>query len=196
MKNLVEKEAAAARIRLIVMGVLMLIGVFYLLFCLYDIQVKQTRTFKSAQEFHSLRRVRLPATRGKILDRNGIVLADNKPSYCVSIYLEEMRQKGAWTNTINHVAERLAEISEIVGVPCEVDREGIWAHIRRRRAIPMVAFRGLDDVAVARLSENAKHIRGVDISVQGTKIPHLFCSFFHIPISNYFVFDSHKTFIM
>ncbi len=170
MKNLVEKEAAAARIRLIVMGVLMLIGVFYLLFCLYDIQVKQTRTFKSAQEFHSLRRVRLPATRGKILDRNGIVLADNKPSYCVSIYLEEMRQKGAWTNTINHVAERLAEISEIVGVPCEVDKEGIWAHIRRRRAIPMVAFRGLDDVAVARLSENAKHIRGVDISVQAERV--------------------------
>ena len=170
MKNLVEKEAAASRIRLCIMGVILLLGVIYLLSCLYDIQVEQTRTFESAQEFHSLRRVRLPATRGKILDRNGIVLADNKPSYCVSIYLEEMRQKGAWTNTINYVAERMNEISKIVGVPCEVDKDGIWAHIRRRRAIPLVAFRGLDDVAVARLSENAQHMRGVDISVQAERV--------------------------
>ena len=170
MKNLVEKEAVASRIRLCILGGIVLIGLTYLLSCLYDIQVEQTRAFKSAQEFHSLRRVRLPATRGKILDRNGNVLADNKPSYCVSIYLEEMRQKGAWTNTINYVAERLGDISNIVGVPCEVDKDGIWAHIRRRRAIPLVAFRGLDDVAVARLSENSKQMRGVDISVQAERV--------------------------
>jgi penicillin-binding protein 2 len=170
MKSLVEREAAASRIRIIILGVIMLLGLGYLLFCLHNIQIEQTRAFASAQEFHSLRRVRLPATRGKILDRNGIVLADNKPSYCVSVYLEEMRQKGAWTNTINFVAERLDEISEIVGVPCEVDKDIIWTHIRRRRAIPLVAFRGLDDVAVARLSENAKHIRGIDISVQAERV--------------------------
>lgn len=170
MKNLVEKEAAASRIRLLIVGVISLIGLVYLLFCLHDIQVVQTREFESEQEFHSLRRVRLPATRGKILDRNGVVLADNKPSYCVSIYLEEMRQKGAWTNTINYVVSQLAVISEVVGVPCEIDEDDIWAHIRRRRAIPLVAFRGLDDVAVARLSENAKHMRGVDLSVQAERV--------------------------
>lgn len=170
MKSLVEREAAASRIRIIVLGVLMLLGLIYLLYSLYSIQIVQTREFASAQEFHSLRRVRLPATRGKILDRNGVVLADNKPSYCVSVYLEEMRQKGAWTNTINYVAARLDEISEIVGQPCEVNKDVIWSHIRRRRAIPLVAFRGLDDVAVARLSENAKHIQGVDISVQSERV--------------------------
>lgn len=170
MKNLIEKEATSARIRLIVLGVLMFIGLTYLMICLYNIQVTQNSEFESEQEFHSLRRVRLPATRGKILDRNGTVLADNKPSYCVSIYLEEMRQKGAWTNTINYVAERLEEISEIAGVPCEIDKDDIWAHIRRRRAIPLVAFRGLDDVAIARLSENAKHLQGVDLSVQAERV--------------------------
>ena len=170
MKNLVEKEAAASRIRLLIFGIIVLLGIVYLWFCLYDIQVVQTRAFESAQDYHSLRRVRLPATRGKILDRNGVVLADNKPSYCVSIYLEEMRQKGAWTNTINYVAGRLDEISKVVGVPSEVDKEGIWAHIRRRRAIPLVAFRGLDDVAVARLCENQIQMRGVDISVQAERV--------------------------
>lgn len=170
MKNLVEKEATATRIRLLIFGMIMLLGIGYLMLSLYDIQVKQNEAFESEQEFHSLRRVRLPATRGKILDRNGVVLADNKPSYCVSIYLEEMRQKGAWTNTINFVAKRLDEISQIVNVPCEIDKDDIWSHIRRRRAIPLVAFRGLDDVAVARLSENAMHVRGVDISVQAERV--------------------------
>src|SRR4029077_3951818 len=43
-------------------------------------------------ETQSFRTVRIPAVRGKILDRNGAVLAENRPTYNVSLYLEELRR--------------------------------------------------------------------------------------------------------
>ena len=35
---------------------------------------------------------RIPAVRGKILDRNGTALAENRPTYNVSLYLDELRK--------------------------------------------------------------------------------------------------------
>ena len=35
--------------------------------------------------------MRIPAVRGKILDRNGVTLAENRPTYNVSLYLDELR---------------------------------------------------------------------------------------------------------
>ena len=34
--------------------------------------------------------MRIPAVRGKILDRNGLALAENRPTYNISLYLEEL----------------------------------------------------------------------------------------------------------
>ncbi len=39
----------------------------------------------------SYRSVRLPAVRGRILDRQGVILAESRPSYNVNLYLEELR---------------------------------------------------------------------------------------------------------
>ena len=43
-------------------------------------------------ETQSFRTVRIPAVRGRILDRNGMALAENRPTYNVSLYLEELRK--------------------------------------------------------------------------------------------------------
>ena len=50
------------------------------------------REYQANLETQSFRTVRIPAVRGKILDRNGITLAENRPTYNVSLYLEELRQ--------------------------------------------------------------------------------------------------------
>lgn len=86
----------AERLRFGAFSVVMLLGIVYLVAALYQIQVTDTVQYSDAQDAHSFRRVRLPATRGRILDRNGVVLADNKPSYCVALYIEELRKPGGW----------------------------------------------------------------------------------------------------
>ncbi len=170
MSNLAEKAAAAAGWRLLWLGLLMALGMGYLVFVLYGIQIRDTRTYASAQEMHTFRRVRLPATRGRILDCRGRVVADNRPSFCISLYIEEMREPGPWSNTVNRVDGMIDKLSQFLDSPRIVDRDGIWAHIYRRRAIPLVAFDGLCDRAVARFSENAGKFPGADISVRAERV--------------------------
>lgn len=160
----------AERLRFGAFSVVMLLGIVYLLAALYQIQVTDTVQYSDAQDAHSFRRVRLPATRGRILDRNGVVLADNKPSYCVALYIEELRKPGGWENTVTHVDTLVDDLSRIVDKPREVDRDDIWAHIKRRRPIPLFAFTGLDDGQMARLAEWPGALPGTDIYVGSERV--------------------------
>jgi len=59
---------------------------------LWWVQIVSSREYKANLEMQSFRTVRIPAVRGKILDRNGEVLAENRPTYNVSLYPEELRK--------------------------------------------------------------------------------------------------------
>lgn len=50
-------------------------------------------TYVAQSQRQSLRRIVRPGIRGKILDRNGVVLADNKPMYSAVLYLGELRDE-------------------------------------------------------------------------------------------------------
>ena len=69
-----------------------LVGLGILLAGLWWVQIVSVRDFQAHLEMQSFRTVRMPAVRGKILDRNGVVLAENRPVYDVSLYLEELRK--------------------------------------------------------------------------------------------------------
>jgi len=71
-------------------AVLVLGGLGVLLAGLWWVQVVSAREYQANLETQSFRTVRIPAVRGKILDRNGFVLAENRPTYNVSLYLEEL----------------------------------------------------------------------------------------------------------
>ena len=64
-------------------------GLAILLAGLWWVQVVRSRHYVEDQRNQTYRTVRVPAPRGKILDRNGTVLAQNRPNYSVSLYLED-----------------------------------------------------------------------------------------------------------
>jgi penicillin-binding protein 2 len=68
-------------------------GLFILLAGLWWVQVVSAREYQGHLETQSYRTVRLPAMRGKILDREGRVLAENRPSYNLSLYLDDLRKQ-------------------------------------------------------------------------------------------------------
>lgn len=70
-------------------------GVVVLLAGLWWVQVVRSRHFVEGQRTQSYRTVRVPAPRGKIYDRNGAVLAENRPSYNVTLFLEDPRWRQA-----------------------------------------------------------------------------------------------------
>ncbi len=67
-------------------------GLLVLLAGLWWVQIVSARKYESHLETQSYRSVRIPAVRGKILDRNGRVLAENRPRYNLGLYLDDLRK--------------------------------------------------------------------------------------------------------
>ncbi len=164
-RDLFEEESWRVRI---LFGC-MLAGFAVLLIVLWHMQVTRGKSYQHDLMQQSVRRVRTPGIRGRIFDRNGTCLADNRPSYCIAMYLEEMRQTGRWTNTISHVDAAINNLSRVLGRPRQITLDDIQTHIKKRLPLPLLAWRDLDDSALARFSENAANLPGVDIYTEAVR---------------------------
>ncbi|MCL1856123.1 MAG: penicillin-binding protein 2 [Kiritimatiellaeota bacterium] len=164
------KVIAAERWRLVAVAAAMAGGLLFLGASLWSVQVVSGAELARAQDEYSLRRLRLPSVRGRIVDRKGEVLAENRPSYCVAVYVEELRKRGAWSNTVNAISGRIDELAGIVGRAPEVSARDVEMHLARRRAMPLLAWRGLDDRALARFAEHPSGLAGADIYVQPERV--------------------------
>ncbi len=76
-----------------VITISVMVGMLVLLAGLWWVQVISYRHYAENLRAQAFRTVRIPAIRGKILDRNGAVLAENQPQYTLGIYLEELRDQ-------------------------------------------------------------------------------------------------------
>ena len=74
-------------------------GRFALLAGLWVVQIVCASRFEHNSQVQSLKRVGIPAIRGKILDRNEKVLAGNRPKYNAILYLEDLQAQFGETYT-------------------------------------------------------------------------------------------------
>lgn len=196
MKSIFSKKEAL-RVRFVFC--LMLMACFFLSGVLWKRQVAHGDHYQKNLEKQSIRRVRLSGIRGKIVDRNGFLLADNRPSYCIAIYLEELRQpnrvivsdrivqrmRTALAEALNvsrhdipysaalivaKVQRLLNELSARLGLPPEITGEQIYAHVQRRRPLPLLAWKDIDEGMLARWAEQAATIPGIDIYTRPIRI--------------------------
>jgi penicillin-binding protein 2 len=130
------------------------------------VQVVNASQYRTSLDRQSMRRVRVSGARGSIYDRNGVCLVDNRPSYCLAIYIEELRQPGRWDNTIDKVEAVIDRATVILKQRREVTRRDIRNHIRRRLPLPFLAWRDIDDVTLARWAEHSAEFPGVDIVIE------------------------------
>lgn len=156
-----DEERQRFRIRLLLLLALSAIGM--LLIMLFRMQIRSGADYEGSLSSQSMRRVRLPARRGRILDRTGIVLADNRPAYELALYLEEFRQPGAWSNTIQAVMKTLEDLADVIQAPVLISEDQVRAHIHRRLPLPLVVWRHLEAVQMARFAERHHNFAGIDI---------------------------------
>jgi penicillin-binding protein 2 len=92
-----------------VMAACILSGLGILLLGLWCVQVLCARRYQTTQINQSFRTVRIPAIRGRIFDANGVALAENRPSYNVNLYLDELRPyfQAAYSNNFVFVMRQL-----------------------------------------------------------------------------------------
>lgn len=152
------------RLRLLLAG--MWLALLFLAAALWRIQVVRAPEYRSSIDRQSARRVRVPAPRGIIFDRHGTILADNRACYDIVVYVEELRQPGAWDHTVDRVEAVVARVAERIRMPPRIGRDEIRAHIRRRLPLPLVLWQDVGPEAVARFEEHPEALPGVDIEAQ------------------------------
>lgn len=157
-----EKEM----LRLRLLGIMMFLAILVLLGFLWKIQVREGTKYEASHERQSVRRVRIPAMRGRIYDRNGECLADNRANYCVCVYLEELWVMGRSMSTINKVRAIVNAICAMTGAPAQVTDRQIAEHLHMRKPLPLVLWRGADENMLARVAEAGGQLPGVAITVE------------------------------
>jgi penicillin-binding protein 2 len=116
-------------VALVVLG-----GLGVLLAGLWWVQVVSARDYQDSLETQSYRTVRIPAVRGKILDRNGLALAENRPTYNISLYLEEL-SKPFSAACDKALAGAKAQIKQRIDQEQKVLKRSLKKEERRRLAL-------------------------------------------------------------
>jgi cell division protein FtsI/penicillin-binding protein 2 len=94
------------RIRLYLLACVIFGGFALLLFRLWDLQINRQDDFVAKLPITGRAYQRIPAPRGRLLDRNGVPLADNKASLEVGLNLAEVENYWKEENARKPPAER------------------------------------------------------------------------------------------
>ena len=149
-------QASLFKFRAIVAAIICLLLLAGLLFRLAWLQIVDYKHFSDLSENNRIRLMELPPTRGLIYDRNGVVLAENKPTFHLEIIPEQVDDMDA----------TLSGLSEIVSIS-ESELERFKEQLRVRRSFQRISLRTrLNEEEVARLAVNRHRFPGMDINAR------------------------------
>lgn len=152
--------------RIALLALVFTAGIAFLAASLRRVQVERYAVFSRDQVRQSVRRVQVPGARGRILDRNGVVLAENRASYCIAYYVEELRKRGRWQNTIDAVDADIDRLASVLGIPRVISAEAVASHVMQSLPMPLLAWRDVGQETLARWAEAVEAFPGVDVYVQ------------------------------
>jgi len=154
--------ASDAMFRLRILGGIITGGLMVLWLALFRIQVLNAEVYGSREQAQSLRRIRLPPSRGDIVDRHGVVLAQNRPSYDVVLYLDQLRSSKR-QDIYRLASSHLAVLAEVMNRPVTLTEREIRLHDQRRRPLPLTVWRNLPPPTQAAFAERAAQLPAVDL---------------------------------
>jgi len=142
------------------------IAVLYILLIirLGSLQVEGRSKYSKKIAIQSIRRVRIPASRGRLFSSDGKIIADNIPSYNIVFHLAEMRKFGR-TKTVNYIYECAEKISKAINRKLELTKNDIIKQMNLKPAIPITVFNNLTNRELALASEYTPPILGMEIIV-------------------------------
>lgn len=162
MRNQIKDQQAEQRLlfrRSLIAGLGMVALLVLLLARLVHLQVTSYQHYTMLSQENRVKLVALPPPRGLIYDRNGVVLAENRPSFRLVLTPEEVRD-------INDTLQRLGQIIELSESDLSRFRE-LLARMRRFEEIPLKLR--LTEEEVARFSIDRHHFPGVEVQAQPTR---------------------------
>ena len=156
------------RLRVAELALLMLAAAAILLRVLYVEQVESGESHRVAVSRQSIRRVRVPARRGRIFTSDLVTAAENRPVFNLVFYPEEMRL-GRRVRSIARMLEISHRIATALGRPNPLNRRLIERHLNYSPGLPLVVFPDLDERELAIALESSRQLRGVDVESGATR---------------------------
>ena len=146
------------------LGAVYLLGFLVLGSTLFRLQYMDAGEFKADLEQQNTRRIRVPGLRGRILDRNGAVLAECRPSHCIQCNIEDFQRRGGTQNTVAAVEEAVGRLAEKLHLarPADLTHDRIERHVKRASAMPLVLWEDVSDETFARFAEHAEEFPGFE----------------------------------
>ena len=146
-------EASLFRFRAMMAALIATLAVFLLLGRLYYLQSINYDHYSTLSQNNRVRLMAVAPTRGLIYDRNGVLIAENLPSYRLEIIPEEVDDMDA----------TLAGLRSFISFD-EEDLERFHSTLKRKRPFEGIALlTNLNDEQVARVAANRHRFPGVDI---------------------------------
>jgi penicillin-binding protein 2 len=148
-----RREARLVASRALVAGVLVTLSLVLLVVRLIHLQVDQHEHFSVLSQDNRVKVQPLPPSRGLIYDANGVVLADNHPSFALEITIEKVGDLDA----------TIEELGRLIRIESQ-DRARFERQKRARMRFQGVPIRlNLTEVEVARFAVEAHRFPGVEI---------------------------------
>ena len=152
-----EKDARVIRTRALVGAVAILLLTAVLVARLYYLQVVQFEYHSTLSENNRVHVQPIPPNRGLIFDRNGVIIADNRPSFSLTLTRE---RAGDWQQVLDVIVEVL-QLSEDERTLFEKRvRQG------RRPFEPVPVLFELSEEQIARIAINQFRLPGVEVVAQ------------------------------
>ena len=152
-----SKESRTFKVRAVLAFIVVVVMLCVLIGRLYYLQVVEHDRYSAMSEDNRVQLQPVPPTRGLIYDRNGVLLADNRPSYSVTILKEEVKD----------LDQILAQLQTLIPIT-KREIERFKKRLRQRRlpfeSVP-VRFRLTED-EIAKISVNYHRLPGVRVEAE------------------------------
>ena len=157
------------KLRILLVGLVFLAGFLILAGRLFAVQIQSGEEHREKISRQSIRRIRIPARRGKIYTSDYKLLAGNSASCNLVFYPEEMRFNRR-QKSIDYMMEAADALGKAIGRENPLSADSINRHLNTRPGLPLTVFTRLTPRETARALEVSRSYRGVDIEADETRI--------------------------
>lgn len=152
----IARESALLQSRFTVIVVLILVLSGMLMARMVQLQIVEHEHFQTLSRSNRVKIVPVAPTRGLIFDRNGVVLAQNKPYHSLEVVPE----------AVPDMESMLRELKTILTISAG-DEQRFWERLKAQQHFQSVPLRlQLSEVEVARFAVNRHRFPGVDVQAR------------------------------
>ncbi|HBM44976.1 MAG TPA: penicillin-binding protein 2, partial [Halomonas sp.] len=152
-----EQELRIFRVRALLAVLVVIVLTSLLVSRLGYLQIVQHDLYSTRSEKNRVRVEPLPPNRGLIYDRNGTLLAENRPTYNLTLVRER----------VDDLDDTLALIVDLLELPEEeIEAFQVRSRQRQRPFQPALLMSDLSEEQIARLAVNRHRLPGVEVEAQ------------------------------